>query len=251
MRRSGVLATALVGVLVAWTSATDARARHKASPKCPPAGAHTIAADPQAQVFESAESTRLSGPYEPSEIFGCTYVHRRSYRLGGTPYIDKGGSGGVKEERLTGSIVAYVESYGGAVESGDCGGTRVYVRDLRNGRLLVNLPSGVKLQPNPLRLNPPHEGCEAVGVGEVRAIVVTSGGAVAWTAFDFRRDIVLLGTLPNASPPYPHYFDLYAADKAGERLLASGTEIDPDSLALAGNTLYWTEGGKPLSAPVN
>jgi hypothetical protein len=40
-------------------------------------------------------------------------------------------------------------------------------------------------------------------------------------------------------------------DKNGSRLLASSTEIDPSSLALAGSTLYWTQGGKSMSSPLN
>ena len=49
------------------------------------------------------------------------------------------------------------------------------------------------------------------------------------------------------------------------RLLAAGTEIDPSSLALSvggsnigqgsrtapGSTLYWTQGGQPMSASLN
>ena len=45
-----------------------------------------------------------------------------------------------------------------------------------------------------------------------------------------------------------NYYDLYALDSSGERLLASGTELAPSSLALAGSTLYWTQGGRPFSA---
>jgi len=44
---------------------------------------------------------------------------------------------------------------------------------------------------------------------------------------------------------------VHAADMAGSRLLASGSDLDPTSLALAGNTLYWTEGGQPHSAQLN
>jgi hypothetical protein len=244
MRRFGILTIALMGVLMAGTSATEGRARHKASPKCPPRRAYTIAADPQAQVFV------VEGEVE-REVFGCTYAHRRSYRLGVPHSISKSGSGGVEQEGLAGSMVAYVENYGGGAESGECGGIRVHVRDLRTGHILVNLPSGVQLKPNPRTPNALDEQCGNAGVGEVRAIVVTSSGAVAWTAFDVRREIALLLAHPKADPPYPHYSDIYVADKAGERLLAAGTEIDPNSLALAGNTLYWTEGGKPLSAPAN
>ena len=37
-------------------------------------------------------------------------------------------------------------------------------------------------------------------------------------------------------------------DAGGRALLASGTDIDSSSLALAGSTVYWTQGGVPLAA---
>jgi len=34
-------------------------------------------------------------------------------------------------------------------------------------------------------------------------------------------------------------------------VLATGTSIDPSSLALAGSTLYWSEAGKPFTAQLD
>lgn len=68
------------------------------------------------------------------------------------------------------------------------------------------------------------------------AIVAMSDGAVAW--------IVETGT--NAAD-----YQVHAIDKSGSRVLASGSNIEPQSLALAGNTFYWTQEGKPISAPLN
>jgi hypothetical protein len=56
-----------------------------------------------------------------------------------------------------------------------------------------------------------------------------------------------------------------STDKTGTRLLASGTNIDPSSLALSvgasdvnarprnieGSTVFWTQGGAPISATLN
>jgi hypothetical protein len=76
----------------------------------------------------------------------------------------------------------------------------------------------------------------SVGIGATAAIVVKSDGAVAWIVETRQEE----GT-----------YEVHAVDKAGSRLLASGADIDPSSLALAGSTLYWTQGGKPMSASLN
>jgi hypothetical protein len=122
----------------------------------------------------------------------------------------------------------------------------VVVRDLRTGRVLHRVPTGAPLEPKP----------GYVGVGNVVSIVVKSDGAVAWIADDYERSGTAHGT---------EYIDVYAVDKSGTRLLAAGTEIDPSSLALSvggsnigqgsrtapGSTLYWTQGGQPMSASLN
>jgi hypothetical protein len=89
-------------------------------------------------------------------------------------------------------------------------------------------------------------------------LVLKSDGSVAWIADDYERSSKLLG----AGAPY---FDVYATDKTGTRLLASGTNIDPSSLALSvgasgvnakprtieGSTLFWTQGGLSASTLLN
>ena len=46
-------------------------------------------------------------------------------------------------------------------------------------------------------------------------------------------------------------YQVHAVDKSGSRVLASNPDIDPTSLALAGSTLYWTQGGQPATASLN
>jgi hypothetical protein len=36
-------------------------------------------------------------------------------------------------------------------------------------------------------------------------------------------------------------------DASGNHLLATSLNIDPHSLALAGSTVYWMDGGKPVA----
>ncbi len=93
------------------------------------------------------------------------------------------------------------------------------VRDLRNGRLLHNVPT----------------------VGTVEAMVLKSDGATAW---------ILESRGQSPAHPVTEY-EVQAVDKNGSRMLAAGSDIDPSSLAVAGRTLYWTQGGKPFSASLD
>jgi hypothetical protein len=104
---------------------------------------------------------------------------------------------------------------------------KVVVENLRTGRVLHKVPTGTS-SPG------------AVGIGPVVSLVVKSDGAVAW---------IVENEIP--ARHVPAEYEVHAVDKTGNRLLASGSDIDPHSLALAGSTLYWTQGGKPMSAPLN
>jgi hypothetical protein len=151
---------------------------------------------------------------------------------------------------LAGSVVAYEEFLttanrytreGAAVKAS----LRVIVRDLRTGRVLHDVPTGT----------PPKPKQGSVGVGRIVALVLKSDGSMAWIAKDTERSAT-------AKAPY---FDVYATDRSGTRLLASGTDIDPSSLALsvgathlgyypdtiAGSTLYWTQAGQSFSTTLN
>jgi hypothetical protein len=46
-------------------------------------------------------------------------------------------------------------------------------------------------------------------------------------------------------------YEVHTADQSGSHLLAVGSDIAPNSLALAGSTIYWTQGDKPTSAALN
>ena len=115
----------------------------------------------------------------------------------------------------------------------------VVVRDLRTGRVLRKVPTGTLLDAKP--------GFVEVGVGPVKSMVLKSDGAVAWVAFDGERSEVMREAVGHED----YVYDLYALDKTGERLLASGSELEPSSLKLAGGMLSWTDGGKPFSAVVH
>jgi hypothetical protein len=214
-------AVGTVSVLVLFASLTSssapaAGARHKARPKCPYSAAESVIANSQAEVYGAPGR----GTYEGlDEAFGCAYAQGRSYRLSTIEECLGSSSGGCgvsfELEILAGSVVAYTAEAKGPQRYG------VFVRNLRNGRLL-------------------HVATSATG--PVEDLVVKSDGAVAWVVQKRPRP-------ENLSGP-PAESEIYAFDKSGKRLLASGTEIAPNSLALAGSTLYWTQGGKAFSAPL-
>jgi hypothetical protein len=221
MRRSLSL---LAVLLIATSSAAAARLPGELGDRkdfvCRPGHGYLIAADARAKVYEQ---TGRPG------VLACAYGSRRSYRLGASlnsTVIE----GGVRSEALASTVVAY-ESFASPREGPFK--WRVLVRDLRSGRILHRVATGEPVQPAE----------EEVGVGPVITIVVKSDGAAAWIAHDFHRSS---GVASSRKP----YFDVEAADKTGTRLLASGIEINPQSLALAGSTVYWTQGGKPFSAPM-
>ncbi len=156
-----------------------------------------------------------------ARIHGCAYGHK-SYLLGAAVEECNGvPCGGVRREVLAGPLVAYEEGSGGEAANTYL----VVVRNLRTGRVIRKLPTGTPVTPRP----------SWIGIGPTTAIVAKNDGAVAW--------IVETG--------FPTEYQVHAIDKSGSRVLASGSDVDPSSLALAGSTLYWTQGSQPFSAPLN
>jgi hypothetical protein len=43
---------------------------------------------------------------------------------------------------------------------------------------------------------------------------------------------------------FPTTYEVHAVDTSGSRVVASGSDIDPSPLALAGNTIYWMTDSK-------
>ncbi|HEY3760058.1 MAG TPA: hypothetical protein VGL37_09865 [Solirubrobacteraceae bacterium] len=99
------------------------------------------------------------------------------------------------------------------------------MRNLRTGRVVREVPTGTPATPNK----------SVVGIGPTTSILVKDDGAVAW--------IVETG--------FPTTYQVHAIDSNGSRVVASGSDIDPSSLALAANTIYWTAGSTAMSAPLN
>jgi hypothetical protein len=206
-----------LGVLTATAATSSARTGPKAQARCPPGHTHPVTADAQAQVYQ------VFSP-EPAEIFGCAYGDRHAYFLGGPDVSDAEGGGDETHYTLGGANVAFESGRFRDFPAQGQPGAEYYVQveNLRTGRRIDKVPTGTS-------------SAGQVGFGPVVTLIVKSDGAVAWIAENgLERE-------PAMS------FEVHALDKTRSRLLASGPGIDPHSLALTGSTLYWTQGGKPMS----
>jgi hypothetical protein len=225
MRRliSVTAAIALFTVVAGAAARSDAHTANRCS-----AGLHRhlVAVDLQAAVYEVQEPGFERGTLG---VFGCAFGHSRSFGLGQVPHCNVVGAkvcGGVQQIRLVGTVVAYERFVQAEVKQ-----EYVVVRDLKSGRILHHVPTGVRSGPE---ANPAD-----VGGGPVR-------GLVAWMVEDGERS-----TLTPSGDPAIRYLSVYAQDRSGLHLLGAGTNIDVTSLALGGSTVYWTEGGHPMSATLN
>jgi hypothetical protein len=221
MRRIAISTISALALLLEAASPSAAHVRHTTPPKCPPAKSHVLLADAQVELYSAVEVVNMYND-KGARIHGCAYGHK-SYLLGAE--VEECGSGvpcgGVRREVLAGPLVAYEEGSGGETANTYL----VVVRNLRTGRVIRKLPTGTPVTPRPLW----------VGIGPTTAIVIKSDGAVAW--------IVETG--------FPAEYQVHAVNKSGSRVLASGVDIAPSSLALAGNTLYWRQSGQSISAPLD
>jgi hypothetical protein len=248
MRRIVRAGIPVLALLLVPGGTNAAHARHALPAKCAPSS-HTLLADSQAQVYSTSKD--IDGAIS---LRACAYGQRRSFIVAACNYEERAAMcADTSRVTLTGVLVAAEDSFTPGTEGrgGEEKGIdewHVVVQSLRTGKMLHEVPTGAPLKPEP----------RYVGVGQIVALVLKSDGSVAWIAEDYERSSKLYG----AGAPY---FDVYATDKTGTRLLASGTGIDPSSLALSvgdfgvggilrtvvGSTVYWMQGGKSESAPLD
>ena len=219
MRRTAAATTLLCVLVLASLSASVsvAHGRPHAAQRCPAPVSRLLLADGQVEIYEAPNAL------EPMvlNIYGCVYKAGRTRLVGQAPTDrNEGGPGkgtGVLDLTLDGTFVAYAESYFYATR-----GSRnmIVVRDLSTGRVVHKVPTGTAVKPEP-----PTEG-----LGTVVGLVVKSDGSAAWMIATDAED----GS-----------YQVHVVDKAGSRTLATGGDISPGSLALAGSTLYWTQDGQP------
>lgn len=206
----------------------------------------TLAADTVAQVYSLGASRPSPETFQAGDrlIYGCVYGQHGAHLLGTEPF-NNGGKymsldvSGDRNVMLAGTVVAY-EGY--TMTEGLCGFQfHVTVEDLRTGTVFRHEPVGTRTVPGPAF------ECESsvrhTGLGHTTEIVVAADGAVAWI-FE-PQPFALEGHYVEAG------YQVHAADATGSRLLASGPDIDPTSLALAESMLYWTQDGQPHATPLN
>jgi hypothetical protein len=152
-------------------------------------------------------------------VYGCAIGRARAFLLG-PPLrcaLHGGNCAGVRDVTLAGAIVAYGElGLRAPTESWN-----VVARDLGTGRILHRVPATA---------TPSLQSSSTL-----EEVVLKSDGAIAWTVEGARADLGLV--------------EVHALDRNGGRVLASDPLIG--SLALAGSTLYWMQGGKPFSASLD
>jgi hypothetical protein len=211
-------------VALSATTTLDQAAARTTGVTCRRPGSRVLLVDGEAMVFRASAPGKLP---EYKATFGCVRGGA-AYDLGEVPKCAVSREcGGARRERLAGADVAYESLF----VTGEEARWFVDVRNLRSGRLVRHVPTGVPLTARPGFFT---------GVGPTKEIVVKADGSVAWIAEDLER----------SSGELPLYFDVYASDASGTRLLASGSNVAPTSLALAGSTIYWTQEGHAFSSPL-
>jgi hypothetical protein len=120
--------------------------------------------------------------------------------------------GGARLFRIAGTRVAFDDLSCGGGSAGCIGAVRV-----------VEVRSGAR-----------RAAANASGTGIARDLELTRTGAIAWTRAP--------------ASGQPDAGELRKLDADGEAVLDAGPDLDKESLAVSGSTLYWTRGGMPRSA---
>jgi hypothetical protein len=217
------IATLSLGLVA---SSADARGSHKKPWVCRPGHAHLLVADTQAQVYETGYY--YEEVFQPERIQGCVYGSKRQFAVGSPLSGSGSGGGGSSIEQMVGALVAVEGHSWSTVKGSDS--NWVEVIDLRTGRHIHKSFTG---PPEPTR----NTGYEDYGAGPVASLVLRPNGDLAWIAETPTFRVTPAGR-----------YQLYTLEATGRRMIASGDDIEPYSLALAAETIYWTQNGKPNSA---
>jgi hypothetical protein len=176
---------------------------HEEVPCRSSAGTTTIAHSKHARIFED---------HRNQNDYACLYSNGHPRLLSPSEHY------GYPIVRFAGPYVAFVPTTRSSREG------HVWVMDLRSG----HKHSYVEVQP-----------AENSLCGEAVSLVLTSSGAVAWTARNY------LEGCPSSPPPT---VEVRVHDRHGLRVLESAPAIVPGSLHLSGSTVSWVNGGSTRTA---
>jgi len=212
----------LIGIRKVATIAAAAAVLVSLSADSAVAWAHTQAAAgcPRSRILAADASIEIYlGPNKlgDTEVFGCAYGSRRHYLLGARLEGSSSGTVGLTSLAVGGTYAAY-----GYFSTPNPETSEVIVRNMRTGRTLHKLPTGPSAPPN-------------IGDGPTTDVVVTASGEVAWI---------------NQTQLRPRLDAVSVFKGAASRVLATGSEIGPTSLALAGDILYWSQGGMAFGTSI-
>jgi len=137
--------------------------------------------------------------------------------------------------QLAGTLVAAEQGGRGELSIG----YGISVLSLRTGRVLRQLDTGVPSATQTAAAGAGPSSTQLSGVGPTTSVVLRPDAAVAWIVHDILA-------------PDPPTYQVWKADAgAAPTMLATGNDIGPGSLALAGSTLYWSEGGAAHAATLS
>lgn len=221
-----VVCVATIGIACTAAAASAEARGHPKPRRCAPGrmpvlhergeGARLLLANEHAEVYVTYAREGEGG--QEREIRGCVYGQRPSHKVG-SPFEGSGSSGGGSSRFvLGGTTVAGENSSYCTVCDNFTEAHSVFAIDLRTGAVLGKADSPASVQ----------------------SLVVKPDGALAWIAASSVNGVTGF-----------HEEWVYARDRGGVRLLAHGSDIGDSSLALAGSTIYWTQGGQPFSAALN
>jgi len=202
---------ASIGVAVPRGAAAASHLRLLASPCLPRRDA--AASDGFGQVWVNQDS---------GDMWGCAYGNHRVRHLenlGAAPILYFG------DIVMAGHFVA-AESGAGDPDSGYAWDS-ICIFNVLDGHTLACFGDA--------------NGANGAGGGGVGSMVVKPDGSAAWIAEP-------PGDAPNQVPYSGN--EVWAYDADGYRLVASGADIAPASLALGRNRIYWIQGGAAESAPL-
>jgi hypothetical protein len=200
---------------LATAPSADAAKKRRHPARCSLTGSKTLLQTRDARVFYRTKSGTTTE-------YACLFARNKRFELGSGD-SDPGGSGDtVSLERLGGSYVAFVLGHFDDSQRYNPNPTGFAATVVA-----INLSTAAQLRFPAVASRPPSSS--------VSDLVLARNGSFAW-----------IGTGAGATEVHR----LKAGD-ATDTVLDSGADIQTDSLALGGATLYWTKGGKAVSAPLN